>query len=336
MDKIETTTQTAQIDPPPEAEPFTPPSFPVDSEEGYDYLEKHGYVVMSGVLNEEEIQKGRDLAWEFLEKLPNGNVKRGDYTTWDNIPDPYRSGIIAIDGAGQSPFLWYVRGVENVSKVYKKVWKTDKVATSFDGFGVHRPFEYNEKWKTKTGWYHVDQNGTTKPDKICIQGLINFYDSGPDDGGLIVVPDSIHIFKDIFKTRTAKSDFMAVSKNDETGIWKNECKANNLKPVKVCAKAGDFILWDSRTIHCNCPAKTSRIIPSDGSLLAPRRLVAYVCMIPTERLSSEVIAKRVEAYKQGITTTHWPEECESTGRQNTIVGYTPTELTELQRQLIPL
>jgi len=28
---------------------------------------------------------------------------------------------------------------------------------------------------------------------------------------------------------------------------------DDLKSIVVCCKAGDLVLWDSRTIHCNAP-----------------------------------------------------------------------------------
>eukprot|EP01088_Endostelium_zonatum_P006215 TRINITY_DN1831_c0_g1_i1.p1 TRINITY_DN1831_c0_g1~~TRINITY_DN1831_c0_g1_i1.p1 ORF type:complete len:327 (-),score=68.06 TRINITY_DN1831_c0_g1_i1:76-1056(-) len=320
--------------PAPTANPFRPPGFNVDDESGYKYLEEHGYVVFKNVLNNEELNKGKSLAWDFLEGLPNAGIKRNDYKTWNhNWPDIYNKGILVEDAVGQSEFLWFVRSNENVQKVYRKIWETDELATSFDGFGIHRPFEYNKNWITTGGWYHLDQNGGDKPNKICIQGLVNFYDSGEDDGGLIVVPDSVKIFKDIFKTRTYKGDFVMLHKNDEKGIWRNEAK--HLQPIKIVADAGDMLLWDSRTIHCNTPARTSRKLPTDGSQLEPRRLVAYVCMIPMNRLNKTIKEKRVQGYLQGATTTHWPEECEIGGRINTRF-YTPLPLSDRQKALIPL
>jgi len=326
-----------QSNKPPSALSFRPPSFEVDDQAGYKYLEEHGYVVFKNVLNKEQIEQGKALAWDFLEALPKAEIKRDDPKTWDkNWPDPLGKGILVGDGVGQSPFMWYVRGVDKVQRVYKTIWNTEHLATSFDGFGIHRPFEYNRKWKTATGWYHIDQNGTKKPDRICVQGLVNFYDSGEDDGGLVVVPDSIKIFKDIFKARDFKTerDYVTVHKNDDQGIWKNE--AANLQPIKIVANAGDMLLWDSRTIHCNSPANTERQVPADGTILSPRRLVAYVCMTPMKRLTENVKENRRTAYLQGATTNHWPEECDSIGRVSKTEVYHPTQITEVQKALIPM
>jgi len=324
----------------PEAIAFAPPSFEVDDEAGYKYLEEHGYVVFKNVLTPTEVEKGRSLAWDFLENMKGSSINRNDPNTWDKgWPDPFGKGIIVSEAVGQSEFLWHVRGVEKVQKIYKTVWATNEVITSYDGFCMHRPFEYNSNWLTKTGWYHLDQNVHTKPNKICVQGLVNFYDAGDSDGGLVVVPDSIHIFNDIFKNRPGIAkigDFVRLDKNNNTGIWKNEVQHKGLKPIKICAKAGDMLLWDSRTIHCNSPATTPRPLPTDGTILSPRRLVAYVCMTPTNRISPQLKAKRLEAYKIGHTTSHWPEDCNISGRRNTVGGYTPVSLNDSQKQLIPM
>lgn len=118
-------------------------------------------------------------------------------------PDPFGTGILVSDGVGQSPFLWFNRGLDTVQSTFANVWQTDEVrlrrralpsagstdprewtlipqlATSFDGFCIFRPVEYSKDWATAPGkWFHVDQDGVTKPDKMCVQGLVNYYDSG--------------------------------------------------------------------------------------------------------------------------------------------------------------
>ncbi len=123
----------------------------------------------------------------------------------------------------------------------------------------------------------------------------------------------------------------------QDGPWEKEIKEAGLKPVKLCIRAGDMVLWDSRTIHCNAPATTvrplviskpatgahtgvfwrsthqARPIPEDGSVLPPRRLVAYVCMTPMARLTQDIKRQRREAYFAGYTTSHWPELVQISG-----------------------
>jgi len=71
----------------------------------------------------------------------------------------------------------------------------------------------------------------------------------------------------------------------------------------VTAKAGDLLLWDSRTIHCNSPA-TKIPETSTENLL---RAVAYICMTPEASVTVEGTTwQRKRAYEMGITTSHWP------------------------------
>jgi len=212
------------------------------------------------------------------------------------------------------------------------------VISSFDGFCFHRPYEYNAAWKTKTNWYHLDQNAHFKPTKLCVQGFLNFYPSDMDDGGLVVIPKSHTIFNQIFKDRPhlKKRDDFIVLVTDQK-LWHKDLPEAGLAPIKICCASGDFVLWDSRTIHSNAPAVTLRPFPADGSILPPRRLVTYVCMTPNSRLTPEIREKRVKCYEQGLTSTHWPEECNvPSSRKNQGNGYKPVDLTPEQKALIPL
>ena len=74
---------------------------------------------------------------------------------------------------------------------------------------------------------------------------------------------------------------------------------------------GDLILWDSRTIHCNCPAlhppekapKEAHVPRQPHELL---RLVGYVCCTPAAWCTKQVLAKRAQAAIEKTTSTHWP------------------------------
>jgi len=169
-----------------------------------------------------------------------------------------------------------------------------------------------------------------------LQGFLNFFEAGADDGGLVLVPGSHKYFNEIFKNHSdLGSDGMDFVRISEASIWNGEIKRNGLFPIKVCCSPGDFVIWDSRTIHCAAPAKSSRPIPKDAAL-PPRRLVAYICMTPADRLSPDVAAWRRQAYQEGHTTSHWPEEAVSAAkRRNTRRDYVPTPLNENQLSLIP-
>lgn len=80
-------------------------------------------------------------------------------------------------------------------------------------------------------------------------------------------------------------------------------------PVEECekafiaCKAGDLILWDSRTMHAN----TCAFMPPETSSNELLRLAAYVCMTPQlPHMTKEFISQRVAAPDSYITTNHKP------------------------------
>uniref|UniRef100_A0A6B2LAA0 Phytanoyl-CoA dioxygenase n=1 Tax=Arcella intermedia TaxID=1963864 RepID=A0A6B2LAA0_9EUKA len=269
-------------------------------------------------------------------------INRNDRNSWDTLkwPDPFGKGIICSDGVGQSELMWYARSLPKVHTIYSKIWDTTELMTSFDGYCFWRPFEYKQEWRTQNAkWYHLDQNGSNKPHRICIQGFLNVFPSGPNDGGLVIVPKThTTIFTQIFANTTqwkGKSDWIPLHNN--RALWENMLPKAGLSPIKVCAEAGDFVVWDSRIIHCNAAAEDSREIPTDGTLLPPRRLVTYICMTPKSRLNPTIMDERRRCYYSGDTTSHWPEDVTIAAvRRNKNKNYVPIPLSDYCANLIPL
>eukprot|EP01103_Thecamoeba_quadrilineata_P021571 TRINITY_DN9959_c0_g1_i1.p1 TRINITY_DN9959_c0_g1~~TRINITY_DN9959_c0_g1_i1.p1 ORF type:complete len:428 (+),score=84.85 TRINITY_DN9959_c0_g1_i1:53-1336(+) len=401
------------------------PRFQLDDPEGYRFLNENGFVVIADVLDNQQRLQGISLAWDHIEKVGRGKIRRNNLQTWDvpQWPNPLKNGVLCKDSVGQSEFCWFNRGLPKVHQVFSKIWGTEnleedeyqreiveeernlavdkaknkhrqknqkasvkkpneaeereedkrrlehekkrcdealakdlrckELIVSYDGFCVHRPFQFNPSWRTRAGnWFHFDQNGCIKPNRTCVQGLVNYFEAGPDDGGLVVVPGSHKIFREWYRRRKSdlerKGEFILVSDfEDPNSIWNNEIKREGLQPIKVCSRAGDLVLWDSRTIHCNAPAKITYSIPievpkdQDHSLLL-RRLVCYVCMTPAKRLEeveqrtgSDIFQQRRQAYRLGFTSTHWPEECR-TREKEANPDYKPVKLSQHQRSLIPM
>ncbi|CAF1003491.1 unnamed protein product [Didymodactylos carnosus] len=281
--------------------------FSEDISNGIAYLEEHGYVVWKDIANENEIKKAYDLFWDWAEQYGEHDISRYNVASWRDLPCNNR-GIIWNGGIGQSHFLWYIRGLPNVKKVFSTIWNDDKLLVSYDGCSVFRPSAYNPTWQTEGGWYHVDQNPKEKPGKECIQGLFSVLDQNETTGGLVVVPGSHKHFASLRSiTRDPISDLVEIPSNHWT--------IQRPKPRLVKCKAGDLVLWDSRTIHCNSPAlvnNPSSISPAP-ELNRLMRLVAYICMTPVSKAGSmkdlaELREGRLEAVQKGITTNHWPHE----------------------------
>ena len=284
----------------------------VQAQEMVKYLEENGYAVVSSVASHEEIDVAKGQFWDFAEKYCTG-LKRGDATTWHDdrwLANP-KTGIISGCGFNHSDFLWSTRMLPKVRRAFELIWGVDsehgrdRMLVSFDGGNAFRPWRLNPTWATDGGWWHVDQNsrrGPHRKGRVCVQGLVTYYDADADTGGLCVVPQSHHEHDGLCARIDAARlgiDFVQVPEADPV-------LANG--GVLVCAKAGDLLLWDSRTVHCNTPSLNWSPHPPDA---APPdeliRLVAYVCMLPRSRVPAEMLPRRQAAFENQLPTAHWPD-----------------------------
>ena len=64
------------------------PRFSVKNDEtlkaGIDYLNEHGYAVISDVLDQDEINENKKLLWKYLETVSNNQIRQGEPETWSN------------------------------------------------------------------------------------------------------------------------------------------------------------------------------------------------------------------------------------------------------------
>jgi len=278
-----------------------------------------------------------DLFWQHW--VPIG-IDRNDTSTWTDLkwPGDTTTGIVFDQGIGQSEFCWYARGLPAVKQLYSTIWSGEqKLLVSIDGCGAFRPPELSDSYKTHGGWYHVDQNGYAKPGKHCVQGLLNYFESGEQDGGLVLFPKSHKIFDCMFKERKdicgpLCGDFITL--RAASNIWDNNIMNNPnwTPPIKVCLSSGDFVCWDSRTIHCNTPA-TPRSTPPPAPIQL-RRLVSYICMTPLKSAKNPavVVKQRIAAYHKRITTTHWPHEYRPSSACDT--PFKLPKMSDAQKELI--
>ena len=80
------------------------------------------------------------------------------------------------------------------------------------------------------------------------------------------------------------------------------------RPHLVKARAGDAILWDSRTVHCSTPAQRPPQDRDTSTARRPLRVAVYGSMVPRARASADVLRARQDAALRQQTCTHWPFE----------------------------
>lgn len=159
----------------------------------------------------------------------------------------------------------------------------------------------------------------------CYQGFLNLVDcTGDTDGGLLVYPRS-HLVHSAFINAegnvSAKNwypvpaDRLRVLRADirpylpEGHPHKLSPEPVTMTPTRVRAKAGQMVIFDSRTLHRGVLAVSTPEQPSTYD-----RAVVYICMLPwrnvfpDEATRDAAIARRLEYVAAGETTNHWPHE----------------------------
>jgi hypothetical protein len=214
-------------------------------------------------------------------------------------------GVVNSCGIGQSDFMWNIRSVRNIKRVYSQIWNTNELLVSFDGCGVYRDWRYDPKWKTKAGWYHVDQNPIIKPDRCCIQGFVSLTNQNQATGGLIVFPQTHLRFEQLNDLARRPRDFVMIPSTHP--IFDRGQAIGKL----IQCQSGDLVLWDSRVVHCNSPA----FIPEERDRNQPvelLRIVAYVSMSPTTFIRGQTLdqfrKKRKLFAQNNCTLSHWSTE----------------------------
>ena len=282
------------------------------------HLEKHGYVIIPNTLNPNEIFFAKELFFNMIESIPN-------YHTLHSKIDPH--GINKFLGyPGHTEFAWYCRTRPQIIDTFANLWNTttDNLVCSFDG-SCYIP--ENSRCNTNC-WTHTDQSSKDSS-LICYQGFVALTNN--KDNSLVVYKNSHKLHKQYFIQIQEKlqsdldfiKDKINTTDNPEyldklrkqetilntklTTFNKNKSKHWNLidpeflQTIKddriiLNVKAGDLVIWDSRTFHQNIVSNPKE-----------ERLVQYISMLPKDsKLNSKSQQKkRLQYLKDLRTTSHW-------------------------------
>jgi len=315
--------------PPPQLQMINAPRFDPDDLALLAFLNVNGYVVVKGVANAAEVAQAKSLLWQFFES--QADMRRDQPSSWTNqrfstVGDT-TTGIIGGNGIGQSEACWFVRTRPRVRRAFARVWGTEELITSFDGANAFRPFHARGAGAHRTmgGWWHVDQ-GNQKTGRHAVQGAVLLTAATEHTGGLCVVPGS-HL---------SHGDLMSYTSTSPDGQDFVCVPSPHVNPAVrggglVRAEAGDLLLWDSRTVHCNTPALREPTLVAgypDDELL---RMVTYVCMTPRRLATAEGLSLRRRAVLAGVGSTHWPHEVKLTADTSCLEGIDEAALDEALR-----
>jgi len=228
-------------------------------------LKENGYTVIENVISEMQV-----------------NILKILFKKWRNEIDfdPLIHGIYKRGQIGHQEFMWLARIW--TAGFWKKLLKTEKVVTSFDGACY-----MNEGCTPTTNktWTHTDQRLKVKGHQYW-QGILALTTN--EKSTLCVYPGSHLLHEEYGKTRP---------KNERTQHWhrinKEYLKNMNIKAKLVKINAGSMALFDSRTFHQNVKG-------------GEEREVLYISMKEKNHAmnNKKMIEKRLNYFKTLRTTSH--------------------------------
>jgi len=240
-------------------------------------LQKKGYTVIPNVYTKEEINEYRNLFFEWYNSIYNLKIL---HETIDF------NGIFKHHQVGHQRFAWLARTNDKIINIFKFLWNTDSLVTSFDGC-CYYPSNYN---KQSQYWVHSDQSAF-KRGLWCYQSFLSLTDNTERT---FVVYESTHLMHQKYF-----EDMNIFETTDWNIIDENYCNLLSHKKKTLKVDAGSLVIWDSRTFHQNTPG------PID---CGEERLVQYLCYLPKNDVKNDEIQhrRRVRLYEKLRTTSHWP------------------------------
>lgn len=219
------------------------------------------------------------------------NFKANDYTTWKTANMPVLLHGILKHYFGHTEMQWKIR--ELCLPIFQQIWNCQDLLCSFDG-GCFLPCKDKTQNNSFKQWIHCDQFRSST-EFACVQGIVNFVENGPEDGGLVLVEGSHKVFADYMARHPSEGITWGPAVMSDPDL-----SQRNL--IKICAPPGHIILFDSRTFHCNVHPYGNLLRP-DGS---PRfRMCTYVSMQPRSGATSQELTKRCKLYEKGRMSGHW-------------------------------
>ena len=201
--------------------------------------------------------------------------------TWVRKNIPYNLHGIFKNWVGHLESIWATR--EACIPIFASLWGSDDLLTSFDGCCL---LSRNNSGGYKQ-WMHCDQ-GRRATYLANVQGAVNLFPNGPEDGGTLLISGSHNKFTDYIERHPVDgiTAFFPIDPEDSVLA---DCPV-----VKPCLEEGEILLWDSRTFHCN-------IAPQSQN----PRICIYVSMQPKSQATQAELQKRIELYQEGRMTGHW-------------------------------
>lgn len=240
-------------------------------------LKEDGYTIIHNVYNNDEIN-------EYWKEFNLWHTNVPELEELHNLID--FNGIFKHHQVGHQRFAWLARTNPKILNIFKQLWNTDDLVCSFDGCCYYSPDYVGEPYY----WTHTDQSSRKKGVQ-CYQSFLSLTNN--NERTLLLYKGSHLLHEDYFVTMEI----------DEPRDWNilDQNYVNELVEDKIYlnVKAGDLVIWDSRTFHQNTCGNSS---------CCEERLVQYLCYLPKDDEKNDIKQRnqRRKYFEKLRTTSHWP------------------------------
>jgi hypothetical protein len=290
-------------------------------DEHYLELLIDGYTIIPDVLSPQEVEEARGLFYDWKSTIPNH----------DEIHEQINPhGIYKFHEAGHQRHAWFIRTRPKVQAMFKYLYDTDDLVSSFDGSCF---ISSTCTRMDKKPWTHTDQAPNVEGFR-CYQSFVSLTNN---KHRTLVVYEGTH---DYHHQYFQERDMLGETKN-----WQliNHDTLGELEGKKRVLEvpAGALVIWDSRVFHQNQYGYTN----SQTSPPGEERIVQYVCFLPRgdRKNTQSQKTKRRKYFDDRRTTSHWPYPIHVNGLQPQTYGNArlvvpygeliPPDLTGLEEEI---
>jgi ectoine hydroxylase-related dioxygenase (phytanoyl-CoA dioxygenase family) len=240
-----------------------------------------GYVVVRKAVPKQNLDRLRDLLWEFRDMNP------ADPASWyrPRIARVRRHGVrsskIARHIYGNSGFiniynhqyLWNNRQSKRVYEAFVDIWDRTDLWVTLDRANLNPP---NRKTRKFGGFIHWDIDTTRDDLPMSVQGVLALADTTARMGGFQCAPDLFH-------------DFDAWRRSQPAGRNPFFPDSRGLRVVSVPMRAGDLLIFNSLLAHGIKPNRS----------VNRARMAQYIAMLPADEGNRDLRARRVASWLHG-------------------------------------
>lgn len=270
-------------------------------------LKEYGVCIVPSLLNQVECDHMEDGMWDYLECVSSKfevPIVRGNVSTYGSLEAffPMKHMLLKQFGIGQCQMLWDLRENVKCADVFAGIWKCEReeLLVSFDGGSFHFPSEWMNKrhfHDPKKTVFHTDQNFNENAFQ-CVQSWVTAFDVEEGDATLLVKLKSHLLHGEAARRFPAlcvdkKHHYRQLKEAEEMAVYA-ECPE-----VAITCPRGSMVLWDSRTLHCGRQ-------PMQGRANPKIRCIAYLCYMRRDLAHPREIEKKIKAFHEMRTTSHWP------------------------------